>query len=340
MSSLNKSISCLPEQLYVVGGAQKKTAHQVEEWHRHRQGLIVRIDTRTGSHQKCVEYVSPPEACAEQDPAVLFKAATLDKDTFYVCTQTEVLLFDYPSFEQKGYISLACFNDVHHVRPTNRGTLIVVTTGLDLLVEIDQQGHVIQEWNVLGEDPWERFSKDIDYRKVVTTKPHHAHPNFCFFIDDELWATRFEQRDAISLENPERRIDIGVEKPHDGIVHQGKVYFTTVDGHIIVADTSSLEVETVLNLNEINDAGLALGWCRGLLVLDEEKLVVGFSRLRPTKIRENLRWMKHKLGLRETAGNMSSRIALYDIKSKTLCWEQDVEDYGLNVVFSIHSALS
>lgn len=330
-------ISSLPERIYVVGGAQKKTAHQVEEWHRHRQGLIVEVDTRDGSHRKCLEYVSPPEACAEEDPAVLFKAATLVDDTFYVCTQTEVLLYNFPTFEQIGYISLSCFNDVHHVRPSGRGTLIVVTTGLDLLVEIDKNGTILNEWNVLGEEPWARFSKETDYRKVVTTKPHHAHPNYCFYIGEELWATRFEQRDAISLQDPSRRIDIGVEKPHDGIVFQDKVYFTTVDGHIIVADTKSLEVETVLNLNEIHSEGLALGWCRGLLVLNEEKVLVGFSRLRPTKIRENLRWMKHKLGLRETAGNMSSRVALYDLRTKSLCWEQNVEGFGLNVVFSIHS---
>ncbi len=331
------TLSFLPEQIYVVGGAQKKTAHQVEEWHRHRQGLVVRIDTKTGSHEKCIEYVSPPEACADEDPAVLFKAATLVGDTFYICTQTEVLLFDFPSFKQKGYISLKCFNDVHHVRPTERDTLIVVTTGLDMLVEVDNNGKVLNEWNVFGEEPWERFSKDTDYRKVVTTKPHHAHPNYCFYIGEELWVTRFEQRDAICLSNPERRIEIGVEKPHDGIVANGKVYFTTVDGHIVVADAESTKVETVLNLNEIGETELALGWCRGLLVLNEDKVLVGFSRLRPTKIRENLRWMKHKLGLRNTAGNMSSRIALYDLKAKELCWEQDVEEFGLNVVFSVHA---
>ena len=42
------------------------------------------------------------------------------------------------------------------------------------------------------------------YRLPVhpSTKPHLAHPNHVFHIGDEPWATRFQQKDAVSLLDP------------------------------------------------------------------------------------------------------------------------------------------
>lgn len=327
----------LPD-LYVVGGESKKNAEDKDEWHRHKRGVIVRVSPQTNSAEMCVEYITPPEARPAEDPSILFKTGTLENGKLYVCTQTEVLIYALPHFEQIGYVSLPCFNDLHHVLPTPEGNMLVTVTGLDLVVEVTPQGEILREWGVLGQDPWSRFSREIDYRQVVTTKPHEAHPNHTFRVGEDIWVTRFEQRDAICLTQPDQRIEIGVQRPHDGAVYEEAVYFTTVDGHIIVASLENNRVEQVIDLNEITNSGWSLGWCRGLHIVDKEHIIIGFTRVRPTKIRENVRWIKHRFGLRETAGKLPARIALYNIKERKLCWEQNLEDAGMNVVFSIHSA--
>ena len=46
---------------------------------------------------------------------------------------------------------------------------------------------------------WKKFSKSIDYRKVATTKPHAAHPNFICEYNSDFYVTRFEQKDVIKI---------------------------------------------------------------------------------------------------------------------------------------------
>jgi hypothetical protein len=87
-------------------------------------------------------------------PAILFKSVFLSDDKLFTCTSTEVLVYQLPGFQLLHYISLPCFNDLHHVYPTREGTLLVAVTGLDMVVEVGTAGEVIREWNVLGEDPW------------------------------------------------------------------------------------------------------------------------------------------------------------------------------------------
>lgn len=65
------------KNLYVIGGQHKRDAFGKDEWHRYQKGLILRVDPEAGTSETCVEYVTPPEACAaEEDPSILFKAGT------------------------------------------------------------------------------------------------------------------------------------------------------------------------------------------------------------------------------------------------------------------------
>jgi len=78
------------------------------------------------------EYVSPPEVCPEEIP----ESTTLPGNKLCTCTSTEVLVYELPTFKLLHYIFLPCFNDLHHVYPTQQGTILVVVTGLDMVVEI------------------------------------------------------------------------------------------------------------------------------------------------------------------------------------------------------------
>lgn len=303
-----------------------------QDWYEYQKGLVLEIDADSGEGRVALEYVSPPEVSPPLSPAILFKSGTLVNHTMYLCTQTEILLLSVPSLERIAYLSLPMFNDLHHVRPTPAGNLLVANSGLDMVLEVALDGAVVREWNVLGEDPWTRFSRDVDYRRIATTKPHLAHPNHVFYIGEEPWATRFEQRDAISLTEPARRIDIGLERLHDGVVHEGHVYFTTVDGKIVIADTATLKVVEVVDLTTFHAADTRLGWCRGIL-LDGPRIWVGFSRIRPTKIRENVGWVLH--GFRRDFG---THVACYDLATRRLIKEIPLEELGLSAVFSVFAA--
>jgi len=323
--------SATAKGLYVVGGQQR--AHrslldQDQHWYDYQKGVILRVDAESGQAVKCLDYVSPPETCAPGDP-VLFKSATLRDGKLYACTQTEVLVYELPAFKQIAHISLPIFNDVHHVLPTPDGTLLVAISGLDMVVEVNLCGDILQLWDVFDGRPWSRFSRLIDYRLGVSTKPHQSHPNHLFMVEDEVWVTRFEQKDAICLNRPNRHIPIGIEGVHDGEMVDGYLYFTTVNGCVVIANPATLRIEEVIDLTKIHDAELLLGWCRGIYV-EGTRAWVGFSRIRPTKFRQAVGWVR--TGFKQS---LQTHIACYDLVEKRCVAEIDLEDQNLNAVFSI-----
>ena len=323
--------------LYVLGARQRDLfLRHEEEWNLYEAALILQIDTESGVVRTCIEYKTPPEARANENSSCVFKSGTLAGDVLYTCTSTEVLIFKLPDFQQTDYISLPCFNDLHHVTPTSDGNLLAAITGLDMVAKFSRRGEFLAEWSVLPEDPWSRFSRTTDYRKVETTKPHKSHPNFVFELNGEVWATRFRQRDAICLNDSKKRIDIAVQSPHDGISFGGRLYFTSVDGRVIIANPRNLRLEDVIDLKDIDGQDSMLGWCRGVLPLDDKRVWIGFTRIRKTRFRENVLWVRNVFrdGMREKP----THIALYDIASMHCIQEFDLEAHGMNIVFSIFPA--
>jgi hypothetical protein len=318
-------------RFYVVGGRLRETVfRKLEEWQSCEQALVIELDPFANKSRTCLEYTSPPKVCPPDLPAILFKSATLSGDKLYTCTSTEILVYELPSFRLVHYVSLPCFNDLHHAYPTAQGSILVAVTGLDMVVDVTPDGKLLREWSVIGEDTWTRFSRQTDYRLVPTTKPHRSHPNHVFEIDGEVWVTRFHQHDAICLSRPGPRIEIPVPRPHDGYVFNDKIYFTTVDGHVVIANRKTLKVERTIDLNQMSEqSGQVLGWCRGVLPLDERRVWVGFTRVRPTKFIENVSWIRH--GSR----HRPSHIALYDLERKTCELEIPLEPHGIGVVFSL-----
>ncbi|MBN2798144.1 MAG: hypothetical protein JXX28_03285 [Deltaproteobacteria bacterium] len=322
---------------FIVTGGQERHTPQGHEWNRYGEGRVARVSPATGTVELLTRYVSPPEACAwDETPGILFKSGQIHDGKLYVCTQTEVLVYRLSDMARVGYVSLPMFNDVHHVMVRGNGNLVVVSTGLDTVVEVTEAGEVVSEHNVLGQDTWARFSREVDYRKVLTTKPHHAHPNFAFELQGEMWATRFAQRDAVCLTDLSRRIPVDVQSPHDGVVRDDEVFFTTVDGRVVVSDHAAGRVKDVYDLNLISgQKGVSLGWCRGLKLLDRRVALVGFTRVRPTKIQQNVAWVKYVTGVAKTKSVNKTRVAAYDLEAGELLWEQVLEDVGMHALFSI-----
>jgi hypothetical protein len=320
--------------IYVGGGEFRSSVfHRLEEWESCKRAMLVEIDPATNKSRNCVAYTSPEETVPDELPAILFKSTTLRGNTLYACTSTEVMIYELPAFRLTTYISLPFFNDLHHVYPTPQGTLLVMITGLDIVAEVTMGGELLRHWDVMGEDTWSIFSPDTDYRKIPTTKPHRAHANHIFQLGEETFVTRFHQRDAISLQYPGRKIEIGIQRPHDGFLFNGCLYFTTVDGHVVIVNPTTLKIERTYDLNKMSEtatSGESLGWCRGLLPLDERHVWVGFTRVRPTKFRENLNWVRS-----QKRNHRPSHIALYDLVNGSCLEEIETEPHGIGVVFAL-----
>ncbi len=318
--------------LYITGGQHKPVGLRArDEWVTYEKGIILRVDPATAAVETCLEYSSPQSACPK-DSSITFEGGVLQGDLLYTSTRTEALVYRIPSFDLVRYVSLPCFNDVHHVRPTETGNLIVTNTGLDMVVKVSPSGEVLHEWDVLGQPIWSRFSRDVDYRQILTTKPHYSHPNYTFFLDGHLWVTRCMQKDAYCLTKRIPPMNVGPEMCHDGEVRGDRVYFTTVNGTIVIVNATTLQIERTFDLNRIdNDGNSNLGWCRGLGMVHDSLVWVGFTRFRETRFKENVRWVKRFIKGEE----MPTHIALYDLSAEKRRALINLEAFGMHVIFGI-----
>ncbi|MCP3739187.1 hypothetical protein [Rossellomorea sp. BNER] len=317
-------------KLYLVGAQQKSKIFS--NWELYKKGIVLEIELENHKIKKVVEYNSPPAVCPDENASISFTAATLSNQKLFVGTLTEVLVYNEKNFKIENYISHPMFNDIHHVKPRANGNLLVVNTGLDMVIELSPEGEIVNYWSVIDEQPWQRFNKSTDYRKIPTTKPHKSHPNFVFELNDEIWVTRCLQKDAVCLTDPSKKISIGRELVHDGIIHKNKIYFTQVDGRVVIVNANTLKVEKEINLGGLSNRKMQIGWCRGIKPLNDDIILVGFTRVRPSKeVNPN-----GKINWRGQYGHMPTRLACFDLKNKKLLWEKNLEDYDLNAIYSIN----
>jgi hypothetical protein len=314
--------------LLVIGGRQRhaQSMRELDEkWYGYGEGVIASLTPAAATVVHT--HVSGLDVRGPDDP-VLFKCATKVDDLLYCTTETEVVIYRLPTFEVVHQISHPWFNDVHHVVPTADDTILVASSGINSVLELTLDGRLLNQYPV-DDDRALRFTdEDADLRFGVDLKPHTLHPNHLFMVGDEPWATRFEARDAVSLEDPSRRIAIDRQRVHDGHVIDGQVWFTTVDGAVVVGDPDTGAIVAEYDLNERRPDVIA-GWCRGLLV-HSDYFWVGFSRIRQTAVRSRLGWIRTGLST-----SMSTRIERYSRTTLELEATIELEALNVNAVFTI-----
>ncbi|MEC8864518.1 MAG: hypothetical protein VXX31_16285 [Planctomycetota bacterium] len=330
-------------QLLVVGGRQRRGAVGLQEWQAYDQARVVIVDTDSGIAELYWTYETPQHLSAPSHPSQVFKSGFLEGDRLWLVTLTEVTVWDCHQRRVVSRWSHPWFNDLHHVRPLGADHWLVANTGLDQVLKLNSRGEVTEQWGVGQVPTWERFDPEVDYRQVPTTKPHETHPNFVFIVEEDVWVTRFHPQDAICLSTERPALSIQAGGPHDGVEFEAGIGFTTVNGFLGVCPRSVFsepkDAQDPMKWTELHscrpDSDL-LGWCRGLHFSSDGEAWVGFSRLRPTKFRRHVSWLKHGFRSVGLHGTAPTRIARYDVRTGECLQEIDLEAVGLNAVFGIY----
>ncbi|MBI5430588.1 MAG: hypothetical protein HY938_09045 [Nitrosomonadales bacterium] len=324
------------EKLLITGGVLRENGFELGEGKYYGCASLLCLDTGSGTVDQLLAVHEGNENFPDVHPNLEFTVGDVEGDKLWLATDTEIRLYQYPSLALLKTFSHPCFHNIHAVA-VRGDELYVTSTGLDMVVVLNKQdGSILKYLNAEGKLTWHRFSPDTDYRKLHSTRPHDSHPNYVFWIDDEPWVTRCTQEDAVSLSDTRRRIDIsGPRKPisvHDGIVRGGQVFFTTVDGSIVIADTKTLQPVETIQITAMEGYGGLRGWCRGLY-FSGGLAYVGFSRLRKTRRTEKVEWIKSLLKRGEMVEECS--VLAIDLKRKKILADYRIPAGTIDAIYSI-----
>lgn len=293
--------------------------------------VLIILDTESGEIIHQTTY-SPPEELTHPEQKIQFTGFARVGDELFVCTHNHIVVFNsWPPDNPSRIITDAGFNDLHHIYPW-RGGLAVSNTGLETVDHIDLEGNLIERWDLLAQVPHARtVDPKIDYRMIPDTKPHLRHGNHLFELNGQLWSSQLRTSDAVCVTDLNKRMSMKVGMPHDGDVIDGKIIFTTTNGHLVFFDVDDkpLPKAQPYNLAEMTPDLDQLGWCRGVCAARDrpECYWVGFSALRRSKWKDFGYWIKHGHQMPQ------SRIALYNLGESKLekTWNVGDSDPGLQL---------
>jgi hypothetical protein len=316
--------------LLIIGGRQiklfggLKTPTEAEEYWSYFRPTILEIDALSGQvlRQHDADEIDFDIVCRAYSHS--YRGSQLSGDTLLTCTMSECVEFSLPRFEVVRRWSHPLFNDLHHAARFH-GQTYVVSSGLDAVLRFTkgkEEPTIFPVVEGAAPDPTK------DYR-AISTKPHASHPNHVFSVGPDVWTTRFKQRDAICLTRENAgHFGISVERPHDGILRGGHLYFTSINGVVSMFDPASHELLAVYDLNEFYP-DTQLGWCRGVEIVGST-LYVGFSSLRQTKILEHLAFLKRK-----SKYKLPSRIVEYDLSTQKPIGQIEFRPTDMSIIFNI-----
>lgn len=252
------------------------------------QGYIGELTLRRDGEQ--VSFM-PRLICEPPDPRLRvvnkgFAGGSCHDGVLWLCSANQVLGFSLDDLRLVRVIDDPAFNDLHHVLAEDR-RLWVVNTGLESLDELDYDGRLVSR-RLLTSDARTRarLARSEEFR-TWDSHPHYMHANHCARRDDgALLLTFVRQRRIVCIEGGREDWDWASPEypgpPHDGFIAmhapsgRACLWVTTVPGEVIACDPRSGAIVERWSLAE---RGAALGWTRGLCVL-EHGLLVGTTRIR------------------------------------------------------------
>ena len=280
-------------------------ANKREHW-RYDRACLIELDWQTGRVVRELSYVSPDVQRALQGH-MTFTHGDRHKDRLFVPTATEIVEIDLSSWTISNVVTSPHFNDIHHALRVD-DEFLVCNTGLDAVHRMTSCGKLLETWSASGTPTWNKYDVEKDYRPI-STRPHVVHPNYLFFLNNEVWVTRPHCEDATRLTDHKCRISMPCGQPHDGILIGNELYFTTTNGHVVRFDHVRSQY-FITNLSKSEKRNQQLGWCRGICPLADNTAIVGFSQFRRTKHKEMAHWI-----LNDGKAALPSRLAHFDLGS-------------------------
>lgn len=153
----------------------------------------------------------------------------ISNDRIYVASMSKnnIHVLDRDTLATIHVLSNPYFNDPHSVHQTNKG-LLVASTGLDLIMEIDMTGKPLWEWwaiengypnNQFGEK--RMLTKDVSHTDAdYATLYHTTHVNSAIYVDKKenvCFASLFYQGTVISINKSTgetKTLLSGLKNPH------------------------------------------------------------------------------------------------------------------------------
>lgn len=323
-------------KVIVVGGVLNERYQKGHPWTLYKSANVIELDLKTGAVEERYVLSEPPGYMKDRGALSPFKAASLDGEVMLLCTTTHIYEVSISDWACRREVTHRKMNDVHHVVNTGNNTLLVVSTGLDAILELDWNGNLVESWP-LTQRASIMLSDEIDYRNVECTKPHDMHPNYIFNFCGEWLVTRFNQADAIGfMSASDTKISIPDDvNIHDGLVSSGKIWFTSTNGNLYCYDGDIHASPRIIEVSKIYDDDRPKGWCRGVEILKDGRVLVGFSRLRETKFKDNLRKVAGRFV--QSKGEVHpARVVCVNAACGSIDKEYDLTGY-MDAIFSIHS---
>lgn len=207
----------------------------------------------------------------------------------YAGSWNGVYVLDESNLEWVGFISNTLTNDLHGILADDIG-LWTILTPYDTLVLNDYNGHILNTWTINRDLGVERYQgPEVDWRfvgKQFRGSCGFFHFNFIRREGNKIWLTSRSCNalivlDLLTEECTLRLMNLCTPSLlHDGVKIDSKIYFTSIDGKIIIAedavDSGRTAQETVpdlalyrrdfaadlIRINE-TDYGKEPNWCRG-----------------------------------------------------------------------------
>lgn len=321
----------MSDEILVFGGRNHANPQARPESEWFEQAVLLRI--RDGKVVGRLEYAGPPEdESINVNPC--FRAATVVGTHAWTCTGTEIMKIDLERMAIVERRSHRLFNDCHHVAVVG-DHYYVASTGTDSVIELGPDFELVRRYPIADDEILGRYGADSDFRKIRNTKPHAVHPNYVQAWGGEVWATNFQYGRVQSLTS-ERRHVVSEHRIHDGEPAFDRIWFTAVNGTVIQLDPRAGS-RVAADLAPMTRTDRLLGWCRGIAPISTTEVIVGFSKLRETKARENLKWLGNKLLNQDFKLSLATRVARYDLARRTETWRFELHEHGMDAVFSIHA---
>jgi len=326
----------MSNNLLITGGILRPNGFELGEGKYYGCATLLQLNLSSGEFSTLLTDDVGGKNFPDETPNLEFTVGDIENNKLWLCMDTEIRLYDYPELKLQKTFSHPCFHNNHSVA-VHRNELYVTSTGLDMVVVLDKEsGDIIKYLNAEGKPTWHRYNESTDYRKIHSTRPHDCHPNYVLWIDNQPWVTRCTQEDAVSLSNPSQRINISgpnkVISVHDGIVKGDKIYFTSVDSCIVIADMASKEIIETVDIDKLKGYGGLRGWCRGLYIKDDI-FYLGFSRLRKTRRLEKIAWVSKLINRGEQIEDCS--VLAINLKSKKIVADYRIPGNMIDAIYSI-----